>query len=289
MGAYNGLEPIKREEHLDAQLIKQSEQYLIKNVGQEILDLMLILATEMNIDEIMFDKNTPNLISAAERKRLKNSLVGDAKTTFAKSDHTCQEELVEYIFELADLDSCGIRLKQDKKRDREFIAEFVARQKSCFEAAANHDKLYICAIMTYSELTKSLIWTAGKCVPGLVSFISRFSSANPKMDTIMEAFSECQEKVVQQLRHPDDVDADDLENSLQGLYTAINETNIHLSPTMQRRTSRQASKKESESRDEVQTRVEKPSVGSDAEGSGEEVVVVEKKRGGKGRRARRAD
>ena len=276
---------------------------MLKNVGQEILDMLLILATEMSLDEILFDKQAPNLIAAAERKRLKASLTsGPGRDKFNQIETFSNfESLQEHIFELADLDCCSIRLKSDKKRDKEYTQEFINKQKEVFESALPHDKLYICAIMSYYNLTKCLIWTSGKCIRGVISFLSRISSSNPKMDDIIDQFGICQDLVIEHLRQNGaQKETEELGENLEKLFTKINETSVNISPTLQRRMSRQASrKKESESesfddfvKPEIKEEVVVKKADSENEKSEneeeEEEVVVEKKRSAKSRR-RRAD
>jgi len=261
----SGLEPIIKD-GIDETLIAQTTGYLLKNVGQEILDMLLILATEMSLDEILFDKQTPNLIAAAERKRLKASLTsgpGRDKLT-EKTEGMEFTSLQEHIFNLANLDCCGVRLKSEKKNDKEYMLNFVDQQKSAFETAAPHDKLFICAIMSYYNLTKQLIWTAGKCVPGVISFLSRISTQNRKMDDIIDSMTSCQDMVIDNLRNRDgNADVGLLNAELDQLFAKINETSVNLSPTTdRRRMSRQSSRKkesESESFDDF-VKTDKPEV-----------------------------
>lgn len=260
--SFSGLEPIIKD-NIDETLIAQTTGYLLKNVGQEILDMLLILATEMSLDEILFDKQAPNLIAAAERKRLKASLTsGPGRDKLSeKTDGLDFTGLQEHIYNLAALDCCSVRLKSDKKNDKEYMLRFVDQQKEAFESAAPHDKLYICAIMSYHNLTKQLIWTAGKCVPGVISFLSRISTQNRKMDDIIDMMTSCQDMVIDNLRNRDgNADVSLLNTELDQLFAKINETSVNLSPTLQRRTSRQSSRKkesESESFDDF-VKTEKP-------------------------------
>lgn len=227
--------------------------------------MLLILATEMSLDEILFDKQAPNLIAAAERKRLKASLTsGPGRDKLSeKTDGLDFTGLQEHIYNLAALDCCSVRLKSDKKNDKEYMLRFVDQQKEAFESAAPHDKLYICAIMSYHNLTKQLIWTAGKCVPGVISFLSRISTQNRKMDDIIDMMTSCQDMVIDNLRNRDgNADVSLLNTELDQLFAKINETSVNLSPTLQRRTSRQSSRKkesESESFDDF-VKTEKPEV-----------------------------
>merc|ERR1712048_810628 len=108
------------------------------------------------------------------------------------------------------------------------MGEFVAKQKEAFSQSQPHDKLYICAIVSYYNLTKNLIWTAGKCVPSVISFLSRISSSNPKMDDIIDKFNICQDLVIENLRNNGEYNKNgELNCHLDGLFNKILETSVN--------------------------------------------------------------
>lgn len=231
----NGINTIKKAKSFcsnSPNLLKFCENYMNGQILQEIYDTLLVLASGCGPFDVDFtsgnDASSLQVLSQKDRKKLLNSLPPTIKKIFANEvSGEDFEEKFENLLEIATNETLSIsRIKCDKRKDKEFINNFLMLQKNNFQTLASHEKLYLLTVLIFNLVTKTLIWTSGKAVPDLISFISTFVMAETKYDDIMDLLLEVKDKIIGKLKDGTINEFDkDLDDSLRKLYSLVENFN----------------------------------------------------------------